>query len=226
MTGYDLPNQARDLAGLLDHLKIDAAHLIGSSAGGPIAMVFAATYPQRVRSLTLAGTAIELFAAGDPVSEVVREQVGLLDSKGAEATFDGRPAGIEVTFQVLWVPEEMAERGTLGSYWDEQRRLNAQAKGIARDVRIQHYVAELRNMEACWQTDVASYARRIAAPTLVLHGSNDREVPVAWGEHIACTIRGARLQIEQGKSHTLIGRDADARRKVIEFMAQQEGWSV
>src|SRR5688572_10833216 len=57
-TGYDLATQARDLAGLLDSLNIPAVHLIGSSAGGPIAIVFAAQWPQRVRSLVLVGTAL------------------------------------------------------------------------------------------------------------------------------------------------------------------------
>lgn len=53
---YQLENQAQDLARLLDHLHIDAAHVIGSSAGGPIAIAFAALWPERTRSLLLAGT--------------------------------------------------------------------------------------------------------------------------------------------------------------------------
>ncbi len=56
--GYDLVQQARDLAGLLEHLQLDSAHIIGSSAGGPIAFTFAALCPRRTRSLVLTGTAI------------------------------------------------------------------------------------------------------------------------------------------------------------------------
>ena len=60
-TGYDLLTHVHDLTGLLDHLCIAAAHIIGSSAGGPIAIMFAATQPERVRSLVLTGTALDLF---------------------------------------------------------------------------------------------------------------------------------------------------------------------
>src|SRR5207249_632055 len=59
-SGYELENQARDLAALLDQLQIPAAHVVSSSAGGPIGVVFAAMFPERVRSLALTGTAPEL----------------------------------------------------------------------------------------------------------------------------------------------------------------------
>ncbi len=54
--GYELENQADDLRELLDLLGIERTHLVASSAGGPIGVVFAATYPQRTRALVLAGT--------------------------------------------------------------------------------------------------------------------------------------------------------------------------
>ena len=44
-----------DLLALLDHLRIERAHLVGLSLGGRIAVDFALTYPNRVRSLVLAG---------------------------------------------------------------------------------------------------------------------------------------------------------------------------
>ncbi len=44
-----------DVARLLDHLKIDKAHVVGYSMGSVIALSFAAHYPQRVRTVTLGG---------------------------------------------------------------------------------------------------------------------------------------------------------------------------
>ncbi len=55
--GYGIENQARDLVALLDHLGLASANVVGSSAGGLIALAFAALYPQRARSLVLVGTA-------------------------------------------------------------------------------------------------------------------------------------------------------------------------
>jgi len=54
---------AQDLRALLDHLKIDRAHLLGSAAGGIVAASFALAWPQRVRSLVLACT---LLSPSDP----------------------------------------------------------------------------------------------------------------------------------------------------------------
>ncbi|MCY3556875.1 MAG: alpha/beta hydrolase [Gemmatimonadetes bacterium] len=74
-SGYDLENQAEDLVALLNHLEVDAAHVIGSSAGGPIALLFAATYPERTRTLVLAGTGANLWPDEDPVTRIVKEQL-------------------------------------------------------------------------------------------------------------------------------------------------------
>lgn len=49
--GFDL--QAADIVALLDHVEVDRAHVVGHSEGAMIALVLAASYPDRVRSLTL-----------------------------------------------------------------------------------------------------------------------------------------------------------------------------
>ena len=49
--GFDV--QAADTVALLDHLEVDRAHLVGHSEGAMIALVLAASYPDRVRSLAL-----------------------------------------------------------------------------------------------------------------------------------------------------------------------------
>src|SRR5215468_8547821 len=49
---YTLSDMAADAVGLLDVLRIDAAHVVGASLGGAIAQTMAIEHPRRVRSLT------------------------------------------------------------------------------------------------------------------------------------------------------------------------------
>jgi 3-oxoadipate enol-lactonase len=53
---YSYMHVMRDAVAVLDHLRIDAAHIVGLSMGGYTALQVALNYPGRVRSLTLAGT--------------------------------------------------------------------------------------------------------------------------------------------------------------------------
>src|SRR6185436_6464152 len=77
---YTLWDMAADAVGLLDALKIDAAHVVGASLGGGIAQTIAIEHPRRVRSLTSM-----MFTTGDPA--VGKGQPGTM-----KAIFGGPPA--------------------------------------------------------------------------------------------------------------------------------------
>jgi proline iminopeptidase len=53
---YSYKHVMRDAVAVLDHLKIDRAHIVGLSMGGYTALQVALNHPSRVRSMTLAGT--------------------------------------------------------------------------------------------------------------------------------------------------------------------------
>ena len=57
-SGYTVPELSRDLAGLLDALEIERAHLVAHSYGGLVALDFAVAAPERVMSLTLADSRV------------------------------------------------------------------------------------------------------------------------------------------------------------------------
>ncbi len=221
-SGYDLVTQAHDLAALLDHLMIERAHLIGSSAGGPIAMLFAAIHPAPTRSLILVGTAIDLFPLGEPGSDLVRQQLVILERDGAEAAFDHRPAGVEVTFAELWDEPEARARGELDAYRRRQQQWRTQAQNLPKAERVQYYATELRNMQAYMTTTIPAFAAAVNVPTYIMHGSQDQMVPLADAQQLARIIPGAQLQVVAGGSHTLIARSADARRQVTTWIQQVE----
>ncbi len=128
--GFDPVTQAADLEGLLDHLQIRSAHIIGSSAGGPIAMIFAATRPDRVRSLILTGTALNLFPP-DPITAAVRERVSVLETLGPEAAYETRPADVVASMEELWRKEDAERRGHLEEFVEFQRLLAARAEALS-----------------------------------------------------------------------------------------------
>jgi len=217
--GYDLENQATDLEALMDRLGIAATHLVGSSAGGPIALLFAATRPSRVRTLILVGTGLALFPQDDPAGATVRQLFATLERDGPEAAFDQRPAGFETSLDALWDREEMAARGRLQDWMERQHALAARARDLPRRERVHRFAVELRNIAAYVDADLRQYARCVAAPTLVLHGSDDRVVPPSWGRELARAIPTAQLRVFPG-GHRLLFRGPmsdEARRAAIEF---------
>jgi pimeloyl-ACP methyl ester carboxylesterase len=64
-----------------------------------------------------------------------------------------------------------------------------------------HVEAYLRQLAACRAHDVVSGLKRIAAPSLVIHGDADPLVPVENGRHLAANIPGAELIVYEGVGH-------------------------
>lgn len=84
---WTLANYAKVVANLLDAMGIESAHIIGAKTGGAIAMQFAATYPQRTRTLVVASGPFTSVAAGtDDNSQQVR--LGSAATKEEMAYFD------------------------------------------------------------------------------------------------------------------------------------------
>lgn len=222
-TGYDLVTQARDLAGLLDVMDIPTAHIMGSSAGGPIAMYFAALYPQRTRSIILVGTAPDIFPVGEPGSDAVRNQLVILEREGADAAFDLRPAGIEVTFNELWDEPEAIARGKLDLYRSRMANYRAQANALPREKRVHYYATELRSMQAYMTNEIYGYAQAITAPTYILQGRNDQMVPLKDAQNLARVISSSQLLVVDGGSHSLMSTSPFSRDRVMDWVRHLDG---
>jgi len=84
---WSLANFAKFVADFLDALGIQSAHIVGAKTGGAIAMQFAATYPQRTRTVVVASGP---FSALDPKTELNPQQIrlGSAATKEEMAYFD------------------------------------------------------------------------------------------------------------------------------------------
>jgi pimeloyl-ACP methyl ester carboxylesterase len=196
---YLLADMAADAVGLLDALDIDKAHVMGASMGGMIAQMVAATYPDRVLSLTSI-----MSTTGNPMLPPA--------SPEAMAVLTQRPTGTDEEAIVAHGVRAEKVIGSPGYPADEAVLTERVRAGFRR----MHYPPGFaRQMAAI----VGSGDRRaalstITAPTMVIHGADDPLVPLAGGRDTAETIPGAKIVEIPGMGHNLpeplIGQVLDA----------------
>ena len=186
---YRLTDMADDAAGLLDALGIDSAHIVGGSMGGMIAQLLAIDHAPRVRTLTSIFSTTGNPRLPPPGPEA---RSAVQDRAPANATLDQViPIGIRVA-RAIGSPAYPAPE----EYLRER---------IARDYARSFYPeGPARQIAAIMDDgDRRKRLRRVTAPTLVIHGTDDPLVPVEGGRDTARAIPGARLHEIPGMGHDL-----------------------
>jgi pimeloyl-ACP methyl ester carboxylesterase len=190
-TGSDL---VADAVGLLDALAIERAHLVGVSMGAAIAQQAALAFPERVASLTLIATspAVSLPPDRPTLPPPSAELAARFADPPPPPDWSDREAVIEYFLEDL-----RAHEGSIPSDEAELRALVARV--VDRTVNMEssmtnHFVAEEGE-------PVPGRLSDIAAPTLVLHGTEDPMFPIAHGEALAAEIPNARLLPLEGMGH-------------------------
>ena len=178
--------------------------------------MFAATRPERVRSLCLQATGPALIFADENAADVIRAQLQILDRLGADEAWRHRPQRSEASYDALWRTREFEARGGLRELREDEARLARRASETPEETRARYHVAELRNL-AAYERDVTELAERVEAPALVLHGGEDRIVPVALGEALAAALPNAELEVLSGAFHGLLYDEPRARDVALEF---------
>jgi pimeloyl-ACP methyl ester carboxylesterase len=186
---YTLVDLADDVKGLLDHLGIERAHVVGASMGGMIAQVLAGSNPARVRSLGLIMT-----SSGRPMSSIPKWRVIRLafDAPRKDAPAEHRLANEVRNISIINGPNFLPPVDQL------RRRVEELA------ARSDYREGMLRQFDAILGTgSLMRYTRRITAPTVVLHGSQDPMVRPRNGRNVARAIDGARYVVVDGMGHDL-----------------------
>ncbi len=201
--GYSIENVANDLHALLAHLDVSHAHILGSSAGGPIALRFALEHPEMTDTLLLVNT----MSYVQESERAVRQRE--LDQMRADDAAKGREASIAGALEARWpgLRESEPER------FNRLYRLNLERyDGIAQT--MQGYLDIKDSLE--------SRLAELALPTLVTHGDEDSRIPVECGRQLHRAIAGSELFIVPGAEHGLMGNEPALMRKVIlEFLARR-----
>jgi len=184
---YLLDDMASDVAGLMDALHIEKAHVVGASMGGGIAQILAMHCPRRVLSLTSI-----MSTTGDPALPPPTPQA-------MAAMFKRPPAGVHE-----YVEQYVQTWGILraGELPEEASRDRARAaRNHARGLNPAGAARQLLAILASGSRRRALH--KVAAPTMVIHGDADPLVPLAAGVDTAAHIAGAQLLVLEGMGHAL-----------------------
>jgi pimeloyl-ACP methyl ester carboxylesterase len=184
-----LEERMDDVRAVMDAVGSRQAALFGSSEGGPMAVLFAATYPDRTAALILYGSfARRLWAPDHPWGPTEEESNKLNDLIGRDW---GGPVRID-TFAPA-----AAHDAAFQHWYATWRRLSA-SPGAA-------IAVNRMNMEI----DVRHVLPTIRVPTMVLHVTGDRIVHIANGRYLAEHIPGAKFVELPGEDHIPLFENAD-----------------
>ncbi len=186
---YLIDDMAQDAAGLLDQLGITKAHIVGASLGGMIAQNLAANFPGKVASLTSIMSTTGRRSLSGPTSKARR---ALLTPPAKRGDIDGAILRMKSVFRAIGSPGFIESEAALDDLCGRHVRRAYHPPGSARQL-----------MAIAASGDRTSTVRRIAAPTLVIHGKDDPLVPVAAGIDTAREIRHAKLSVIEGMGHDL-----------------------
>jgi pimeloyl-ACP methyl ester carboxylesterase len=184
---------ADDLRALLDHLKIDRAHLVSTAAGAFVALDFAVSFPQRVRSLVIANTI-----------------GGVQDADFVELGRRLRPPQFDA------LPPEFRELGPAYRAADaEGTKRWMDLEKISRPEGPRAPAQPMRNHMTF------SLLESIQSPTLLLTGGADLYAPPAVMKLFAARIRNSELMVVPDAGHSTYWEQPEAfNRAVLTFLAR------
>jgi pimeloyl-ACP methyl ester carboxylesterase len=186
---YTLVDMTQDVVALLDHLRIERAHVVGASLGGMIAQILAATEPGRVASL-----GVIMSTTGKPLSAPPAWRVIKLafDTPGNDASAEEK-----LSFEVRNIAVFNGP-----NFLPSESELRQRVQQLAD--RCTYPPGMLRQFDAVLGTgSLLGYSKAITAPTIVLHGSADPMVRPRNGRAVAAAIPGARFVVVDGMGHDL-----------------------
>ena len=174
-----LEDRMEDVHAVMDAASSERAALLGISEGGPMAALFAATYPERTTALILYGS----FACGGATPEE-----GGITNRNYPAALEVLDEWGEGRITELFAPSVVSDDNTrriIGTY-----ERSAASPGMARAL-----------LDAADEIDVRPVLPSIQVPTLILHRRDEMVSPIGASRYMASRIPGARLVELEGNDH-------------------------
>lgn len=198
-SSYTIRDMAADAAGLLAHLEMPLAHVVGWSMGGAIAQELAINHPDQVRSLSLVAT----YHQGDPRGTDIMTTFALLRQRLSPEEYQRATGPWVYTYEEYLVPglvDSLRQRTQENTY-------------------PQSPEAYARQSRATMNHDAADRLAVIRCPTLVVAGEGDILTPLWFAYALRDGIPGARLATIAQAGHGLVWTKAqELNRLLLEFI--------
>ena len=186
----DIDERVDDLRAVMDHAGIQRAHLFGLSEGGPMTLLFAATYPDRVAGLILFGTGASMHPPGMTDAQIA-------DRRERNRRYAARWGTPDSPVAAGFAPSLVARDPSFADWHQRYERLAASSDSLE-DL-----------LELGLAMDVRELLPTVDVPALVIHRTNDRVIPVALGRELAAALPDARLVEQPGEDHFAYAGDVD-----------------
>jgi len=176
----DFETRMDDVRAVMDAAGSESAALFGYSEGGPMCILFAATYADRTRALVLYGTYAKRSDPDENYPWAPTRKERVLEAHELEETW-----GENVDLSTMWPGADRAEAA-----WFQRRGRASLSPASARDLILMNSKADVRDL-----------LPSVQCPTLVLHRTGDRDSRVEEGRYSANRIPGARFIELPGDDH-------------------------
>ena len=179
-----LETRMDDVRAVMDAAGCGRAALLGASEGGPMSILFAATYPKRTRALILYGAYAHFYTwvmGREALEDFIR---GIESSWGTGANAP------------RFAPEQSKD-GRFPAWWGRYERNSASPNAAIALARMNAAI------------DVRSVLPTIRVPTLVIHRREDSRIKFAGGQYLAEKIADARFVEFPGRDHPIWTGDID-----------------
>jgi len=195
--GYSIDAWADELAGLLDHLVVPKAVVVGHSLGSMVAQRFAGKYASRTQGLILAGGEAEL---GPEAKRILTERARTIETRGLTAVVDA------------WLTAVLSPA---------TREANPALAGMVREMFLSHDAKSYAlHCLALRDGSVRSDHGNILCPTLLTVGDQDPVTPLSCQRQIAASIANSRIRTIPNTAHmTMLESPAVFNTVLLDFLA-------
>jgi 3-oxoadipate enol-lactonase len=194
---YSIDSWCDELAGLMDHLHIEQAVIVGHSMGTVIVQKFAAKYAAKTKAIVLAGALVEL---GPPGKEAFGKRAETVEREGM--------AGV-------------ADTVLTGALSAGTRERNLALTGMVREMLLANdpacYAGHCRALIA---GSAKADQPKIACPALLVVGDQDPVTPLSLQRQIAAAIAKSHIRIVPNTAHlTMLETPESFNAVLLEFLA-------